>query len=171
MKITRQRESKRDCKLIYWCNSMIVIYICVCLVRIYSKTYNLSSKTLRSQVLSESHSTCTGGPKRRKIPIRFTQDIFIRDFPSVSKEEGHFGKDKWIVVYLYSSGLCYQHVWVNIISFIVNNTSLKVMFGTLSVICQWYSIFRDIGAFHHTGLEQFSVFKNRVFSWFSLAGT
>lgn len=168
MKITRQRESKRDCKLIYWCDSMIAIYTFVCLAQIYSRTYNLTSKTLQSQVISESHSKCTG-PKRRKIPISFIQNIFICGFPSVSKEEGHFGKDKWIVAYLHSSVLHYWHVLVCIISFIVNNISLKVMFSTLSVICQWYLIFRDIRAFHHTGLEQFSVFENKYsFLWIAI---
>lgn len=81
---------------------MIAIYMCVCLVQIYSRTYNLTNKTLQSQVLYESHSTRTG-PKRRKIPISFIRDIFICDFLSVSKEEGNFGKDKGIEVYLHSS--------------------------------------------------------------------
>jgi len=74
---------------------MIAIYACVCLVQIYSRTYDLSSKIpaisgpfWKSQYM---HKTKKKENSHQIHPGHF----HTRDFPSVGKEEGHFGKDKW----------------------------------------------------------------------------
>lgn len=96
MKIIRQRESKKDYKLIYWCTSMTAIYTCFYLVQICSRAYNLIVKSQQSQALSERHSICTE-PKRKKIPICsipaiFTSVIFHQWFSISQQRVRSFGE-------------------------------------------------------------------------------
>lgn len=82
MKIIRQRESKKDYKLIYWCTSMTGIYTCFHLVQICSRAYNLIVKSQQSQALSERRSICTE-PKKENSLMFHPSHFHICDFPSV----------------------------------------------------------------------------------------